>query len=130
MDATVILRKHKLSKTTGRIEVLKLFIESDQALSEREIHSRIEYSFDRASIYRTLKTFSENGILHPVYGKNEMTKYILQQTPEEHLHFKCSECEKVMCLPEIKFNDIHLPEGFIKKEANYLVIGICDNCNL
>ncbi|MCD4698551.1 MAG: transcriptional repressor [Bacteroidales bacterium] len=129
MNAIQILGKHNLSKTAGRLQILDMFLQAPIALSEKEIHNSIGNNFNRASIYRTLKIFTDSGILHPIFSKNEMARYILQKEPDEHLHFKCIKCDKVMCMPEIKINNISLPDGFIKKEANYLITGICDNCN-
>ena len=109
--------------------ILDLFIQSTVALSEKEIKQSLEGYGDRATIYRTLKIFTEAGIIHPIFTQNEMTRYMLKKEPDEHLHFKCSTCDKIICLPQIRFDSIELPEGFIKEESNFLVIGTCVQCN-
>lgn len=109
--------------------ILDLFLRSNVALSEKEIKQALEGVGDRATIYRTLKIFTDAGIIHPIYTQNEMTRYMLKKEPDEHLHFKCSTCDKIICLPQIRFDSIELPEGFIKEESNFLMIGKCVQCN-
>ncbi|MEZ5082981.1 MAG: transcriptional repressor [Bacteroidales bacterium] len=129
MDSDQILNNNKLSKTKSRKMILDLFLNANNALSEKEIKQSLVDHADRATIYRTLKIFTDSGIIHPIFTQNEMTRYMLKKEPDEHLHFKCSTCEKVICLPQIRFDSIELPEGFTKMETNFLVIGTCVQCN-
>ena len=46
-----------------------------------------------------------------------------------HLHFKCSGCGTISCLTNSKINGYELPEGFIKQDVQFLIIGICHECN-
>ena len=129
MKTDQILESTKLSKTASRLEILEVFLGSDVGLSEKEIDEHIDGKYNRATIYRTLKTFREKGIIHPVVSENEMTRYVLRKEPQNHVHFKCEQCGNVFCLTQVKISDPALPEGFVQKEINFLVTGKCPACN-
>jgi len=129
MKAKDILLKYNLSITTGRLNILEIFLNNEMALSEKDIQDKLIGVCDRATIYRTLKKFKDTGIVHPIATEGMITKYVLKKEPEEHLHFKCTDCGKIMCLPEVQMKNYELPSGFTKKESNFLVIGTCNNCN-
>jgi len=91
-------------------------------------------SSQRTTIYRTLKTFEENGIVHSIQ-ENNTTKYMLchdacdgDHHHDLHLHFYCTECGKTTCLESVSFEKIHLPENYDFKEFKFLASGICKDC--
>jgi len=129
MTALNLLDKYGLSKTQGRIAILKILLTEEIAMAEKEIQERLDFNCDRATIYRTLKTFTETGILHPVATDGMVTKYVIRKEPEEHLHFSCVNCGRTFCLTEVKIENYELPEGFKKSESNFLVTGTCNDCN-
>ncbi len=129
MTAESLLLKYSLNKTTGRLKILNVFLESHVALSEKEIQGKLIDVCDRATIYRTIKAFTESGIIHPIAAEGTLTKYVLKKNPAEHLHFKCTDCGEITCLTEIQLKDYVLPDGFIKKDTNFVVIGTCENCS-
>lgn len=129
METIEILKFNRLSKTASRLDILEVFLDSDKGLSEKEIDEKIDGKYDRATIYRTLKTFREKGLIHPVILENEMTRYVLKKEPENHVHFKCEECGNVFCLTQVKITDPALPAGFIQKGIDFVVTGMCPACN-
>jgi len=124
------LAENNLSKTTGRVNILNILLNSISALSEREIQEKLEGICDRATIYRTLKLFVRSGIIHPIATEGMVTRYILKKEPEEHVHFKCVDCGSIVCLPEVQIREYPLPSGFSKKEASLLITGICKGCSI
>lgn len=129
MDSKQLLANHKLSITEGRMNILKIFIQSKVGLSETDIRHRLNPKTDRATIYRTLKIFRETGIIHPVSAEGSATNYVLKKEPLEHLHFKCTKCGDITCLANIEISGYNLPKGYTKSESNFLIIGICNKCN-
>ena len=129
MSADLILSTKKLSITSSRTRILDVLLDSKVALSEKEIRGKLSDHCDRATIYRTLKTFTVKGIVHPVITESLVTKYVIKKDPENHLHFKCTSCEKVYCMTAVQLSDYTLPKGFIQYETNFLVTGICKHCN-
>lgn len=136
MQAEDLLKEHRLSRTKLREEMMEVFLESPLALSLAEIKEKLGKDCDRVTIYRNLKTFTEKGILHRVYLDKQDSKYILpesivnpKKTYSEHLHFRCVNCEMLKCLTDQKILKVALPEGFKMLETNFVVYGICDDCN-
>ncbi|GAA4838993.1 Fur family transcriptional regulator [Algivirga pacifica] len=132
-----ILNDFSLRRTASRTQILDIFTKHKEALSENDLELRINGMCDRATIYRTLKTFTEKGILHKVIDENNIVKYALcdhsycseREHNHDHVHFKCQQCGKTICMNEIAIQHVKLPVGFKALEANFLVIGVCDQCN-
>lgn len=132
-----ILDNHKLRRTACRSAVLTVFIEHEgTGLSKNFIEEHIEGDFDRATIYRTLNTYLEKGILHKILDENNVIRFALCSSTcsnghhqHEHIHFKCTSCETTYCLDDVSMVDLKLPAGYRKAEANYLVVGTCATCN-
>jgi Fur family ferric uptake transcriptional regulator len=52
-----ILKDYQLRTTTSREAILELFLKNGFALSYSDIEHEIATSFDRVTVYRTLKLF-------------------------------------------------------------------------
>ena len=99
----------------------------------------IELAFtkaDRTTLYRTVKTFEEKGIVHQIDDGTGISKYALCEPGcnceienDLHLHFHCSNCDKTVCLTEHKIPQISLPEGYVAEDVNLVVKGICSDCS-
>ncbi|HNP20174.1 MAG TPA: transcriptional repressor [Fulvivirga sp.] len=134
MEAREVLENHALKTTSCRHEVLGLLLSTPQALSQSEIEKSIDPDTDRVTVYRTLKTFLEKGLIHKVLDDSGATKYALcidcgvNDHNHEHVHFKCNECGQTSCLDKVSIPVINLPPGYKITEKNILVHGICQNC--
>lgn len=133
--AEQVLLDKGLRKTPCRVFVLNEFLRSGKiSLSELDLEKKARKKFDRVTIYRTLKTFQEEHILHKVIDDENLVKYAFCHHQEhhehdhEHVHFKCEKCQKTECLEEVKVNFGHLPKGYSKSETNILVLGFCPQC--
>ncbi len=129
MNAIKILSDYKMSRTNGRVKILEELLMTDVALSERELQTRLEGICDRATIYRTLKSLTSKGVIHKIATESTVAKFVIKKTPDDHIHFKCTDCGRIQCLTGIVPNNVKLPEGYIKKETNFLIIGICKECS-
>jgi Fur family ferric uptake transcriptional regulator len=130
-----ILREYDLRTTTSRSAILKLFLKNPFALSYSDIEKEIAASFDRVTVYRTLKTFLDKGVIHKVLDDEGGLKYALCSDPcstnehhHEHVHFKCTKCGRTNCLEEVIIPVLRLPKGYMPSELNLLIQGICDRC--
>jgi Fur family transcriptional regulator, ferric uptake regulator len=130
-----ILESQKLRVTDCRMEIIRLFLDKQVALAHADLEESLNNKFDRVTIYRTLKTFLDKDLIHKVLDDSGATKYALcshedhQDHSHEHVHFKCEICGETTCLESISLPSIKLPVGFIKKEMNLLVQGICEKCH-
>jgi len=130
-----ILKKNSLSITEGRKRILGLFLESDGALAHADIERETDAAFDRVTVYRTLQTFVEKGIIHQIPTIDNAIMYALcRQECEEghhhdnHVHFVCNHCNKTICLDEVTVPEVQLPKGFKPVQSAMVVSGLCSEC--
>lgn len=132
---TQLLKEHHLRSTSSRAAILSLFLQNDRALSYSDIEKKIAASYDRVTVYRTLKTFLDSGMIHKVLDDGGSLKYALcdvscstSEHHHEHVHFKCASCGQTNCLDQVAIPFIQLPKGYAATELNLLIQGVCDKC--
>jgi len=130
-----ILKKNQLSVTEGRKKILELFLESPGALAHSDIEKNTDAAFDRVTVYRTLQTFVDKGIIHNIPTNDNSILYALCKDNceaghhhDNHVHFLCDKCNKTICLDDVTIPEVKLPKGFTPKNAEMVVNGICDDC--
>ena len=106
-EVTEILKRNQLSITESRRKILELFRNNSGALAHADIEKRTGEHFDRVTVYRTLQTFVEKGIIHTIPTSDNSVLYALckdECSPghhhDDHVHFICDECNK---LPGLKY---------------------------
>lgn len=135
-DVKKILKDHSLRLTQSRGDVISVFLDKSVAVSHSDIESEIDGKYDRVTIYRTLKSFIDKGLIHKVLDDSGATRYALchdncseDSHKHNHIHFKCQKCDETTCLELVDIPDVKLPPGFQAIESNYLISGICKKCN-
>src|SRR5215207_6812853 len=132
--ADVIRRKH-LSITDSRKKILSLFLIHKDALTHSDIETKAGEKFDRVTVYRTLQTFVEKGIVHTIPTADNTVRYALCKDcteghhHDDHVHFVCSNCNKTICLDDVVSPKIDLPEGYIAENVQVVINGVCKDCN-
>lgn len=118
-----------------RLLVLRYLLSRKTAVSLSDIEEYFDNS-ERTTLYRTLKTFEENGLVHQIDDGTGIAKYALCEPncnceieQDLHLHFHCTECNETVCLTDRKIPYINLPEGYQAEDVNLVVKGICQKCN-
>lgn len=130
-----ILKKNNMSVTDSRLQILDLFYETEGALAHADIEKQTSDKIDRVTIYRTLQTFEEKGIVHTIPSADNSVKYALcKEHCEEghhhdnHVHFVCEHCGKTTCLDDVLVPEVKLPRGFEPHQSNMVVNGLCKEC--
>lgn len=130
-----ILRHNRLSVTGSRKKILELFLSSTGALAHSDIEKRTGEKFDRVTIYRTLHTFLEKGIIHTIPTADNSVLYALCNNNcseghhhDNHVHFVCSVCGTTTCLADVTVPPVQLPKGFIPEDYQMVVKGLCKEC--
>ncbi len=132
-DSEKPLIRRKIKPTAMRQLVLKELTEQKTAVSLSELEQKFD-RVDRVTLYRTLKTFEKNKLIHAIDDGTGSTKYALCQDACEchpndlHVHFHCMKCGQTYCLHDIHVPEINLPQGFSLESVNMVVQGICANC--
>lgn len=130
-----ILKASNLRSTSSRSKILGLFLNNPHALSYSDLEKEVGATYDRVTVYRTLKSFLDRGIIHKVLDDTGGLKYGLcsdlctnSQHQHNHVHFKCIQCGQTSCLDTVKIPNIHLPARYRGDEANLLIRGTCPEC--
>ena len=130
-----ILRSHGLRVTNTRTSILNLFVTSSSALSNKLIEESLP-ELDRITLYRTLRTFEDKGIIHQAVDSTSITKFALcvqdcdeHHHKDHHAHFHCQRCKKTYCIDEINLPDVELPQDFSPSSTYLVVEGLCSSCN-
>jgi len=130
-----ILKKHNLRITQFRMDVINVFNKAGHALSSNDIEGKLKDA-DRITLYRTLKSFEEKGIIHKAVDGTITQKYAICESNcdehhhhDQHVHFHCAQCENTFCIDNVFVPDILLPQGFKVASTNMVVNGTCEKCS-
>lgn len=130
-----ILRRKNLSVTESRRKILTLFLDSKDALAHGDIEKKAGEKFDRVTVYRTLQTFVEKGIIHTIPTSDNSIRYALCRDCKEghhhddHVHFVCAQCDKTICLDDTVSPNIPLPKGYRAENVQVVINGTCVECS-
>ncbi|AKD03032.1 transcriptional repressor [Pontibacter korlensis] len=135
--AQQLLSEYGLRKTGCRLEVLRQFMQNDFALSHAELEKLIGNSYDRVTIYRTLYSFEEKGLIHSINDVAGSVKFALckadacsqHQHQDNHIHFNCTSCGQTFCLNEVNIPMLVLPEGYKAERLHFSAEGVCKGCS-
>ena len=134
--ADELLKKNHLSITDGRKKILDLFLQHDGALSHSDIEKKAGEKFDRVTVYRTLQTFLEKGLIHSIPTADNSIRYALCKDDcseghhhDDHVHFICNACGNTVCLEGVSVPSIELPGGYVSEQVEMLISGVCKSCN-
>ena len=127
------LINRNMKPTAMRELVLNALLEQNVAISLSDLEKKFDKA-DKVTLYRTLKTFEENKLIHSIDDGTGSVKYALcaencQCNPHDlHVHFFCTECKHTYCLNDTPIPSVTLPLGFEISTINMVVKGTCANC--
>lgn len=114
--------------------ILESLKSSKSALNQEILQKKLGDSIDRATIYRVLNSFCEDGLIHKILGDDGKFYFAVcincteSKHQHNHFHFKCLNCGTVECLPNEM--DIQLPKNYRSVNFNGLITGFCGNCEM
>ena len=132
--ASAVLRRKHLNITDSRKKILSLFLNHKDALAHADIEKNAGEKFDRVTIYRTLQTFVEKGIVHTIPTADNAILYALckycdeEHHHDDHMHFVCQDCQTTICLDDVVSPQIKLPDGYMAENVQVVINGVCKNC--
>jgi Fur family ferric uptake transcriptional regulator len=133
-----LLRAHGLRRMASRIAVLAVLEPVDGHLSVAEIHQRVLEQLpaeaappDLATIYRTVTTLVDHGVVHALNVEGGVTKYGLATVP--HHHAVCTRCGAIIEVPAQRLSSAleHAIEGSsftLSELAGLTLHGLCPEC--
>ncbi len=132
-----MLADHGLRKTAFRKEVLSIFLANKgKAVTTASIEDSLK-DFDRITLYRTLKSFEEKGLIHLAMDINGQSRYALcdhncsvDKHQDTHAHFHCDSCGHTTCLDEMHESyEALVPQGYKIKDVQITFSGVCQSCS-
>ena len=127
------LISRNIKPTAMRQLVLRVLMEQNVATSLLDLERKFERA-DKATLYRTLKTFEEKKLIHSIIDGSGSVKYALCHKScectayESHVHFYCVKCKHTYCLDELPIPSFQLPKDFSLESMDMVVKGVCSNC--
>lgn len=130
-----LLESKQLKKTIPRLKVLETISATEFASSQPFLEKTIGKVIDRVTLYRILKSFENNGIIHKIIDDSGTANYAMCKTGcdktqhnHNHIHFICTICNKVYCLPNKPITEYNFSDEFEIESIEVLTRGKCKNC--
>ena len=120
--------------TASQDAVLSVLRSHPGALSHEMVLDELTDDINRATVYRILNRFTEDGLVHRVIADNGRQYFALcndgctDHAPHthNHVHFRCLVCDRMECLPgELRPT---LPAGYRAEALHATVSGYCADC--
>ena len=128
-----ILKTRNLRATELRVALLEIISNLGRAVSHQEIQNSL-IKFDRITLYRTLNSFIERGILHKIILEDNKNFYALcnlecrtDKHQHHHIHFQCNQCKEVSCLESKEPIELGISNHLVD-EIEITASGICQDC--
>lgn len=126
-----ILKDAGIKPTSQRVLILDYLMNNLNHPSSEQIYQSLHREvsvLSRATVYNTVNTFKEKGLIRVLDTGDEVAHYDIELG--EHAHFQCRVCQRIwnVKMPETLEKEICLPEGFISQDCQVLVKGICKDC--
>ena len=136
LDTQSVLQENGINRTDFRTDLLNLFYSTNISLSVDDVMRYFDNSINKVTVYRSLKSFEDKGLIHKVPDVNNFKRYSLCIENEcntnshnhNHGHFICYSCNQTFCLDEIKSTELICMKGFYIQELKLTAEGYCKNC--
>lgn len=126
-------RRVGLKVTPQRMAVYKELLETKEHPSAEMVFRRVRSFFPSISldtVNRTLLTLNEIGAAFVVEGSGDAKRF--DGNLENHQHFKCIKCKRIVDFHHKPFNDIPVPRSigrkFVILRKTVYFEGLCDLC--
>ena len=132
-DHTSSLRQHGIHVTAQRLAVLRAVSGTPHAAADEVVEAvrKDIGSISRQSVYDTLNSLSERGLLRRIQPMGSPARYE-DRINDNHHHLICRSCDRVIDIdcavgarPCMTANDNH---GFVIDEAEVIYWGTCPKC--
>lgn len=139
-----LLQHYGVRPTAIRMLVWKQIAKTDHPFSLGDMEMWLD-TVDKSTLFRTLTIFEEHGLLHGLDDGSGQKKYcrcddacLCLATEQEHqhnhhtgcnhVHAYCTQCQRTFCVRTEQIPMVKMPDGFRVTDINYVVHGICADC--
>ncbi len=130
--AETLIRKTGARVTSARVQILKILLNSERALSHNEIETRLgrNNAIDRVTVYRVLEWLTDSGVAHKLTDPDRVWRFNVSAKGGNHPHFVCTCCKGVFCLENAGAPRApKLPGSFRATQVELTVHGLCSDCS-
>jgi len=124
-----------LRSTRQRDIILDIFLSTRQHVSVEELYLKIKAShpgIGSATVYRTLKLFTECGLAREILLHDGQTRYEHVMAGEHHDHLVCTGCNSIIEFEnetiEKLQKEIAERHGFLIQTHKLEIYGLCADC--
>lgn len=124
-----------LRSTRQRDIILDVFLSTHLHISVEELYFKIKASnpnIGQATVYRTLKLFTEAGLAREIQLHDGQTRYEHVLAGEHHDHLVCTGCNTIIEFEDETIeklqNEIAARHGFLIKSHKMEMYGLCSSC--
>ncbi len=90
-----LLKERSLKLTQGRIDLLSLLMKETMPRTVEELHTLLKNSVNEVTLYRTLETFEEAGLVRKVELGHGHAHYEIIPGRAHHHHVICTSCGNI-----------------------------------
>ena len=126
-------KEHGLRVTPQRVMIYEELLKSRDHPSPDRLYSRLKLIFPELSfdtVYRTLSTFNEMGLVDLVEGYGTAMRFDTEL--EKHHHFRCKKCGKITDFNFKQYDELAVPRDIAKKceimKLQVTIKGLCEKC--
>jgi len=138
LDFKEILKKSRYKVTPARIAILDVFLKNKIPLNAENVFKKLTKTgeigtINEATVYRTITSFEERGILTKVYLQKDSTHFELNN--DHHHHIVCTKCSLIEDFKDkeievILKKTVEKSYNFKKiQEHSFELFGLCKNCS-
>jgi len=126
------LLDYGLKSTKTRERILQILDFSKDPLTAEDVYKKIiDENINLSTVYRTLSTFVEKGIVIKDVLNDGKSAYSLKREKHHHV-LVCNKCGKkiylTVCPFKEAYKDIYKDTGFKVQDHSMAVYGLCSEC--
>jgi Fe2+ or Zn2+ uptake regulation protein len=132
-DLRNILRKSGHKATPSRLAILEVFKKNKNPLSAQEIINSLPSDTDQTTVYRTLNSLKEKGVIKQIDLRHNHAHYEIADVNDHH-HLICLRCGKIEDVTHhgveaMENTVLHGSKHFAEIKTHTLEFyGICKTC--
>ncbi|MDF2485265.1 MAG: hypothetical protein K0R46_1433 [Herbinix sp.] len=115
--------------------ILSILRDADRPMSINEVYSQVVLTLPKiakSTIYRNIDSLLNQNLIDKYHLNDNEIFYIIKADSKEHKHFViCDDCKRIFDLPGCPIHALENAmeeEGFIIKEHQIQITGICKTC--
>lgn len=133
-DFESALRDKGLKSTPLRLAILDILTHTQNPLTAEETAKKLKkIDFDRATLFRSLKTFAEAGLINAIDLGEGFLRYEMNcKIHHHHHHIICISCKEIevvpFCIPD-EFQTFLTKKGYKQITHRMDFTGLCKSCS-